>query len=84
MVRTIKSERSFHASAITPDGKRRLTLAWYGKFPGLRLWDLDAGRELHRFVFHDGYPTAVAISPDGRPAVSGDNRGHLRLWRLGR
>jgi WD40 repeat protein len=48
----------------------------------LRLWDLDTGKELRRFVGH-AYPVrGVAFSPDGRQAFSWGDDGTLRSWEV--
>jgi WD40 repeat protein len=47
----------------------------------LRLWNLDSGQEIRRFSGHTGAVNRVAITPDGRCAVSaGDNT--VRGWNL--
>jgi WD40 repeat protein len=56
------------AAAFLPDGKRVLS-AGFDKV--LRLWDAETGRELGRFEEHSDGILAVAVSPDGRMALSG-------------
>ncbi|MDJ0767585.1 MAG: BTAD domain-containing putative transcriptional regulator [Ilumatobacter sp.] len=53
----------------------------------LVLFDLETGRELHRFEGHVTYVRAVAFTPDGRAALSGSQSlrdfnqvGDLILW----
>lgn len=48
----------------------------------LRLWDLNAGRELARLPGHDGRVSFIAISPDGARAASASADRTLRLWAL--
>jgi WD40 repeat protein len=49
----------------------------------LRLWDIATGREVRRFDGLRGDVACVAISPDGRHALSGGGLDrHLRLWDL--
>ncbi len=91
--------------AFTPDGRRVLiggTTAGYGPSQGiLSLWDWESGRLIRSFALpqrecageRNRNVYAVAISPDGRWAVSGGywidwisgggvECGELYLWRL--
>ena len=80
-----------HAGAFTPDGRRVLT---DGPDSALRLWDVASGRLLRRFEGHTETVWDVAISPDGRSALSGGGGSWaggreepgkdwaLRLWDL--
>ena len=49
----------------------------------LLVCDVESGKEVRR---HTGEVviTSVAVSPDGRYALSGSQDGTLRLWRLAR
>jgi tRNA A-37 threonylcarbamoyl transferase component Bud32 len=56
--------------------------AWEGAEWALVLWDVEAGREAHRFKGHTAKVMSVAFSPDGRCALSGSMDGTMRLWKL--
>jgi hypothetical protein len=49
----------------------------------LRLWELGTGACLRSFEGHTGWVTALAVTPDGRFALSGSADKTLRLWELG-
>jgi WD40 repeat protein len=78
-------------AAFLPDGKRVVSA---GCDKVLRLWNAETGRELSRFEGHSDSILAVAVSPDGRMALSGGgglrfpNHGKpgkdfaVRLWDL--
>jgi WD40 repeat protein len=81
--------------AFSPDGRRALSCG-AGKVEGgignlrivptdctVRLWDLESGDELACFKGdHPQAVSAVAFSPGGRRALSGDVSGLIRLWAL--
>jgi WD40 repeat protein len=48
----------------------------------LRLWDLDSGQEIRRFCGHTGGVTRIAITRDGRSAVSASHDKTVRVWDL--
>ncbi len=48
----------------------------------VRLWDLDAKKELACFTGHTAAVKAVAFSPDGRRAASGSDDYTGAVWRL--
>ncbi|TDD79864.1 protein kinase domain-containing protein [Actinomadura rubrisoli] len=67
---------SIGSVAVTPDGGRGLSAAG----GVLRWWDLDEGRCLTTFTDPKGEAGAVAVTPDGRIAVSGTAGGDVHVW----
>jgi serine/threonine protein kinase len=77
--------------AIAADGRRILTGSGGeirdGRFADgadttLRLWDAAEGAELRCLKGHTASVTSVALSPDGRHALSGSLDQTVRLWEL--
>jgi hypothetical protein len=46
----------------------------------MRLWDVATGQCLRTFTGHTGWVNSVALSDDGRFALSGGLEGTVRLW----
>lgn len=72
--------RSFegHSCCITPDGNHALATR---KDNGLILWELATGRELEHFQTSDRV-MCIAVSNDGRKAVTGSVDQTMKLWGL--
>ncbi len=78
------------ALAVSPDGRRAVSgggmirpLHWEStRDTALRVWDLPTGREVRRLEGHQGGAWSVAVSPDGRRAVSASIDGTARVWDL--
>jgi WD40 repeat protein len=70
---------------FTRDGKRLVTAGWSQRDPAVRVFDVSSGKLLRRFDGHpQGSALCVAITPDGKHAVSSGSDGTLRLWLLPR
>jgi WD40 repeat protein len=48
----------------------------------LKFWDIGSGRELRSFIGHRDTLKSVAVSPDGRMALSGSDDHTLKLWDI--
>jgi WD40 repeat protein len=66
--------------ALSADGKRLVTAGYNDNT--VRVWEMASGRELHRFTEYDTHVLGVALSRDGRQALSCDSDGTIHLWRL--
>ena len=53
-----------------------------GRHQTLKVWDLETGRELRTLQGHSGFVHGVAVSPDGRRAVSASHDHTLKVWDL--
>ncbi len=73
------STNQVNAVAFSPDGGRAL-LASADK--SVRLFDVEAGRDVRRFLGHTASVWSVAFSPDGRLALSGSADQSVRLWEV--
>jgi len=63
--------------AFSTDGKYAVSGAYDGN---IKLWDIEAGRELRTFGGHTEYVKAVAFSRDGRYAASASHDQTVRVW----
>ena len=48
----------------------------------LKVWDLASGAELRTLAGHADWVAAVAVTPDGRQAVSASRDRTLKVWDL--
>jgi WD40 repeat protein len=47
-----------------------------------QMWDIETGRELQTLADHSNWVTAVALTPDGKRAVSASYDETLKVWDL--
>jgi WD40 repeat protein len=74
------------AEKVFKGGKTGTLVAVPARIPyKVRLWDLEAGKQLDEYAWHDGWVEAVAFSPDGRRYLSSglDRRVALADARAG-
>ena len=64
--------------AFSPDGKYALSGSVDGN---IRLWDIQTGVKLKKFIGHSDMITSVSFSPDGRHILSGGDAS-VRLWDI--
>ena len=64
--------------AVTPDG--RLAVSLGGSSNEIKVWDVSSGSERHELLIHDDHVQSVAISADGRTAVSANRNTTLSVW----
>ena len=62
--------------ALTPDGSRLAA----GADNGAAVWDIASGRLINDFGDHNGEVSGIAISDDGRSALTGGRDKVLKLW----
>jgi WD40 repeat protein len=85
--------KGFNVADFSPDGSRMLT---DGSGLSFSLWDVQTGKEIQHFTVNPGwrprflYPEGddrdtvanLALSPDGRWALTSDSEGSTRLWNV--
>lgn len=63
--------------AISLDGAYAISASWDKT---LRLWDLNTGNTLQRFVGHEGDVLSVSFSADNRQIASAGRDRTIRVW----
>jgi WD40 repeat protein len=60
-----------------------VTCGWGTDFT-VHVWDVASGKDIVCYEGHTENAKCVAVTPDGKFALSGAGDGTLRLWRLPR
>jgi WD40 repeat protein len=82
---------TFSEVDFSPDGSKLLAA---NRGPRFSLWDVETGKEIQHFTVNPGWRTRflypegdyrdgvehLALSPDGRRALTSDSEGSTRLW----
>jgi WD40 repeat protein len=68
-----------HVLKFSPNGRLLVTA---GSVHGLRLWDIETGKEAYRTPQGVWYATALAFSPDGKVIAFSDAAQCVRLWNF--
>jgi WD40 repeat protein len=66
--------------ALSPDGRRMISSSWEGQ--DLRLWDVEARKQLDRVDFGLAHPILGCFTPDGRGAVWSGKEALIRTYRI--
>jgi WD40 repeat protein len=74
---------SISAIAIMPDSKQILTALNAQDNPVIKIFDLETGFEVNTLRGHETPVTALALTPDGRYAISASFwDGKIKIWEL--
>jgi WD40 repeat protein len=65
------------AVALFPDDVRAISAS---EDKTLRIWDLEAKKEIGTLIGHEGWVTAVAVLPDGHRVISASADHTLKMW----
>jgi WD40 repeat protein len=70
-----------NALTVTPDGRRAVTASGITRM--IFVWDLNSGEHIHQLFNGEGSrKCSLALSPNGRYAVSGGDNGDVILWDI--
>ena len=70
-----------NAAVFTPDSRRAVVAA---SDRSVRVWDVEAKRDVKRLVGHTASVWAVGLNADGSKAISGSVDGTARVWDVAR
>lgn len=78
----ISAQGSGGKIAVTPDGSKMVSVSGSSDFVA-QVWDLRSGKCLQTLEGHGGKITGVAVTSDGRRALTGSWDRTAKLWDLG-
>jgi WD40 repeat protein len=79
-----EERRRMNSAALSPDGAYLAAATGQGSGVGIaRIWDVNSGREIHRFTTKEGPFWVVAWSPKGNSLAVGDHEGKIRTYEAG-
>jgi WD40 repeat protein len=64
--------------ALTPDGKQVISAG----FDGLRVWEIDTGKQLNAFGQFGGTYWSLTVSPDGNRIFAGGDKNVAKIFDL--
>lgn len=70
-----------NAAVFSTDGRRAVVAS---SDRGVRVWDVEAKRDVKRLVGHTASVWAVGLNADGTKAISGGMDGTARVWDVAR
>ncbi|NJN56976.1 MAG: WD40 repeat domain-containing protein [Leptolyngbyaceae cyanobacterium SL_5_9] len=73
---------SFPYLAVTTDGKKLVIGATGQSSQDIDVFNLETGSQLFSLKGHNMLITAIAVTPDDKRLISGDDTGHIRIWDL--
>lgn len=76
----IPPDRLSGPCALGPEGRVVMTVGSAPSRTTVAVWEPRSGRCLRTFHGHTGPITSIALSRDGRTAVSGSHDGTVRVW----
>jgi WD40 repeat protein len=82
--RRAEEHQRMNRATLSPDGSYVAAATGQGSGNGIvRVWDVNSGRELHRFSTKEGPFWVVAWSPTNNKLAAGDHEGKIRIYEAG-
>jgi WD40 repeat protein/serine/threonine protein kinase len=78
---TRRFDRTGYTAAVDVSDDGRLVVTSSSTPGEALLWDADSGQRVARLTGHKSEVTAAAFASGSQSLATGDNNGHIRLWR---